>query len=140
MSSQSINQNLKHSDTLANGSRSQPRRPSSTVTALWLLPGLVGVFFGTAWLVYLAPADVSRYQCYALTFWFGGHATTWLPAAQCAFLGSASSQPALHLLPLEYPPLAVLLFSVPLLAPPPFYGLVFALLMLLIVALMYWLL
>ena len=106
-----------------------------TVIALRLpLPLLlIFLFCEAAWQVYLAPTDVTRYQCYALTFWFGSHATTWLPAAQCAFLQSAAPQPAFHLLPLEYPPLTVLLFSLPLLAPLPYYSLAFALLMLFIV-------
>lgn len=90
-----------------------------------------------AWQVYLAPTDVTRYQCYALTFWFGSRATTWLPASQCAFLSGVVPQPAFHLLPLEYPSLTVLLFSLPLLVPFPYYSLAFALFMLLIVGIVH---
>jgi len=100
---------------------------------------LTFLFCETAWRVYLAPTDVTRYECYALTFWFGSSATHWLPAAQCAFLGISSSQPAFHLLPLEYPPLTLLLFSVPLLVPLPYYSLAFALCIMLIASFIYWL-
>jgi len=31
-----------------------------------------------------------RYQCYALTFWFGSQVTNLLPSAQCAFLPAAA--------------------------------------------------
>lgn len=96
--------------------------------------------YEAAWQIYLAPTDVTRYQCYALTFWFGKRAITWLPAGQCAFLPGSAPQSAFHLLPLEYPPLTVLLFSLPLLAPFPYYSLAFALLMLLIVGIVHWLL
>jgi hypothetical protein len=101
---------------------------------------LIFLFYETSWQVYLAPTDVTRYQCYAMTFWFGSRAITRLPATQCAFLPGASPQPAFHLLPLEYPPLTILFFSLPLFVPLPYYSLAFALLMLLIVGIVHWLL
>ncbi|MGH2510142.1 MAG: glycosyltransferase 87 family protein, partial [Ktedonobacteraceae bacterium] len=61
--------------------------------------------------------------------------TTLLPQAQCAFLHITTPQPAFHMLPQEYPPLTLLAFSLPLLAPLPYYALVFALLMVLVAAL-----
>lgn len=121
----------------ASGQSDQSQRRPRIIMALRLPLFAIFACGASAWLVYLAPADVARYQCYALTFWFGSHATTWLPTAQCAFLGITSPQPAFHLFPLEYPPLAVLLFSVPLLIPLPYYALAFALLMLLAVGLIY---
>jgi hypothetical protein len=105
------------------------------------------VFFEAAWLVYLTPteADLIHYECYGLTFWLGSHGASLLPPANCAFLFSPSSQPAvsqpaLHMLPLEYPPLTILPFSLPLLVPLPYYSLAFALLMTLVAALIFWLL
>lgn len=100
----------------------------------------VAIFCESGWLTYLAPTDVARYECYGLTFWLGSHATTLLPSAQCAFLKITTPQPALHMLPQEYPPLTLLAFSLPLLAPLPYYALVFALLMTLTAAGIYWLL
>jgi hypothetical protein len=90
--------------------------------------------------VYLAPNDVSRFQCYALAFWWGGPGVSSLPAPQCAFLNISSLQPAFHITPLEYPPLALAIFSAPLLVPAPYYGLTFALMMTAIAVLIGWLL
>ena len=98
------------------------------------------LFCESAWLVSLAPTDVTRYHCYALVFWFGSHAVKWLPAGQCAFLQITSLQPAFHILPLEYPPLVLLPFSLPLLVPLPYYALAFALSMVLVAGLIFWLL
>ncbi len=92
------------------------------------------------WLTYLDPADIARYQCYSLTFWLGSHATTLLPSAQCAFLHISTPQPALRMLPQEYPPLTLLAFSLPLVVPLPYYALAFALLMTLLIGGIYWLL
>jgi glycosyl transferase family 87 len=97
----------------------------------------VAIFCETSWLVTLAPTDITRYECYGLTFWLGSHATTLLPSAQCAFLHITTPQPALHMLPQEYPPLTLLAFSLPLLVPLPYYTLAFALLMVLVAALIY---
>lgn len=114
---------------------------------LLLLLLAIAVFFEAAWLVYLTPteADLIHYECYGLTFWLGSHGASLLPPANCAFLFPPSSQPmvpqpALHMLPLEYPPLTILPFSLPLLAPLPYYSLGFALLMTVVAALIYWLL
>jgi hypothetical protein len=98
------------------------------------------LFVESAWQVFLAPTDLRRYQCYALLFWLGGRATQLLPAGQCAFLHVNPSLSAFQELPLEYPPLALLPFSVALVLPPPYYALGFALLMLAVATLMLWLL
>jgi hypothetical protein len=103
-----------------------------------LLCGMI--FCETAWLAALAPTDVTHYECYGLVFWLGSHATTLLPQTQCAFLSNTAPQTMFHALPLEYPPLTVLLFSLPLLAPLAYYALSFALFMTLVVGLICWLL
>jgi hypothetical protein len=53
---------------------------------------------------------------------------------------TAAAQPAFHLLPVEYPPLTLVPFSVPLVLPLPYYSLVFALSMLLVAGGICWLL
>lgn len=106
---------------------------------LLLLLG-AALFCEAGWLVSLAPTDVARYECYGLTFWLGSSATTLLPHAQCAWMHITTPLPALHMLPQEYPPLTILLFSLPLLLPLPYYMLTFVLLMTLLVGLVYWLL
>src|SRR5712692_4712221 len=77
------------------------------------------LFYGASWQLFGPITDVARYQCYALTFWHGGAAMKQLPAVQCIFLPLESlRQPPLHILPLEYPPLTVLLFSLACLCQP----------------------
>jgi hypothetical protein len=100
----------------------------------------VCMFCGESWQIFLPKTDPARYQCYALTFWFGSDATNLLPSAQCNFLPLASAQSAFHMLPLEYPPLTLLPFSLALLTPLPYYQLSFALLMSLILVSVYWIL
>lgn len=108
----------------------------------WLLLLLALIFCEAAWLIFLTPgeADLAHYECYGLTFWLGSHATTLLPQTYCSFLHITTPQPAFQMLPQEYPPLTILLFSLPLLAPLPYYSLVFALLMTLSAGLICWLL
>ncbi len=99
------------------------------------------MFCGASWQIFWPSTDAARYQCYALTFWLGRSATQLLPASQCAFLPASSiAQGPFHMLPIEYPPLTLVLFSLALLAPIPYYQLVFALLMALTSVLIYWLL
>ncbi len=99
------------------------------------------MFCVTSWQFLWLNTDPARYQCYALTYWMGSNGAQLLPAAQCSFLPiSTLAQPPLHMLPLEYPPLALVIFSLPLFVPLLYYQLVFAVLMALISALIYWLL
>lgn len=98
------------------------------------------LFSGSSWQIFLTTNDVARYQCYALTFWLGSSATLLLPASQCAFLHITSVQPPFHLLPIEYPPLTLVPFSLALIAPLAYYQLAFALLMSLTSVLVYWVL
>lgn len=118
----------------------------------WQFPlGLLlagAVFCETSWMVFLTPGeqDMVHYECYGLTFWLGSHGTALLPRSTCAYLFQGVPTPAapsplpFHMLPIEYPPLSVLPFSLPLLAPLPWYALAFVLMMTLIAGLIYWLL
>jgi hypothetical protein len=111
--------------------------------------------------------DATRYQCYAIAFWQGsaGIQARGLDAnasSQCAFLDASSSttlaqkmqarhfpsflvklvesQPTsapFHALPPEYPLLTLIPFSLPLLAPVLWYELAFAIEMLIVAALIY---
>jgi len=94
------------------------------------------MFCGTFWL--MPATDPARYQCYALTFWLGSNAVNLLPHAQCAFLGAVTTQPALHILPIEYPPLSLVPFSLALLVPLAYFQFAFALLMSFISVVIYW--
>lgn len=84
-------------------------------------------------------SDVAKYECYAVSFWQGTSGLQALPEEQCSFI-ARSSLPPFHALPREYPLLALILFSLPLLAPLPFYQVVFALFMVLIAGTVYFLL
>ncbi len=97
------------------------------------------MFIAASWEVFMPTTDPARYQCYALTFWLGSSASHLLPALQCSFL-PAGTQPPFHMLPIEYPPLTLVPFSLALLAPLSYYQLVFAFLMALTAVLIYWLL
>ncbi|MFL5655479.1 MAG: hypothetical protein ACJ8CB_15045 [Ktedonobacteraceae bacterium] len=99
------------------------------------------MFAGASWQMFWTTTDVARYQCYVLTFWLGSSGTHLLPASQCTFLhASTSIRTPFHMLPLEYPPLTLVIFSLSLLAPIPDYQVLFALWMALTAALIYWLL
>lgn len=107
-----------------------------------LLALLALIFCEVAWLTFLTSteADLVHYQCYGLTFWLGSHGTALLPPGSCSFLSPDLTPQPLHMLPEEYPPLTIVLFSLPLLLPLPLYALTFALLMTLCAGLIYWLL
>src|SRR6266516_5988516 len=99
------------------------------------------MFYFTSWQFLWLNTDPARYQCYALTYWMGSTGAQFLPAAQCSFLHiSTEVQPPLHMLPLEYPPLALVIFSLPIFAPLLYYQLVFAVFMALVSTFIYWLL
>src|SRR5437660_5520679 len=85
------------------------------------------MFYFTSWQFLWLNTDPARYQCYALTYWMGSTGAQFLPAAQCSFLHiSTEVQPPLHMLPLEYPPLALIIFSLPIFAPLLYYQLLVA--------------
>lgn len=98
------------------------------------------MFIAASWEIFSPTTDPARYQCYALTFWLGSSGTLLVPSQQCAFLHITTAQSSFHMLPLEYPPLTLLPFSLALLAPISYYQLVFALLMALTAVLIHWLL
>lgn len=114
--------------------------------ALAYLPILVVVLlmFGyvvVRFLINLPDRDLLRYQCYALTFWGGGGAVNVMPTYHCTFLSPATlALPPLHALPLEYPPLTLLIFTPALLVPAIYYPLAFAVLMAAVTIFIYWLL
>jgi hypothetical protein len=81
--------------------------------------------------------DMLRYECYGNAFWFGSRTLQLLPISQCQFIPQISQY---RTLPLEYPPLTILIFSLPLLAPVIAYPLVFAIIMAGMVSFVYWLL
>src|SRR5437588_10653707 len=85
---------------------------SGVVAYLPIIVVTIVIFCGASWQIFWLNTDAARYQCYALTFWLGGHAANLLPPMQCAFLPTtAIAQPPLHLFPIEYPPLTLGLFS-----------------------------
>ena len=112
-----------------------------------------------------AHSDAAKYQCYALTFWMSIQGVHTLPQQQCLFLqtdappshvqrwrargypvflinlleSQHSAQP-FHALPYEYPLLALVPFTLPLLVPAPWYQVTFAFLMILVAVGIYWLL
>ncbi len=99
------------------------------------------MFMGASWQFIWLHTDAARYQCYSLTFWLGGGASRLLPGVQCAYLPHSSLiAPPFHALPLEYPPLTLLIFTPALLAPLVYYQMAFAILMALMAVFIYWLL
>lgn len=99
------------------------------------------MFYGASWQMFSITTDAARYQCYALTFWLGGKALKLLPVSQCRFFSlDTATQPPFHTLPLEYPPLSLMPFSLGLFAPWADYQVVFAFWMALIAIFIYWLL
>jgi hypothetical protein len=81
--------------------------------------------------------DVLDYQCYAAAFWYGTRSTQILPLAQCQFLLKFAP---FHTFPLEYPPLTLAIFSLPLIGPVSSYPLLFGFCMALTAAFIFWLL
>ncbi len=100
---------------------------------------VVLTFIASSWEVFMPITDPARYECYAITFWLGSNGTNFLPTLQCSFL-KTGVQPPFHMLPIEYPPLTLVPFSLALLAPLSYYQLVFSFLMALTAVLVYWLL
>jgi hypothetical protein len=99
------------------------------------------MFYFTSWQFLWLNTDPARYQCYALTYWIGSNGVQLLPTTQCSFLHiSTIVQPPFHMLPLEYPPLSLAIFSLPLFAPLSYYQLFFAVSMALVSTCIYWLL
>src|SRR5947209_5019860 len=130
--------------------KTKPPRPTfgerllareGVVAYLPIIVVVILMFMGASWQFTSLYTDAARYQCYSLTFWLGGGAARLLPGVQCAYLPHSSlTAPPLHALPLEYPPLTLLVFTPALLAPLVYYQMAFAILMALMAVFMYWLL
>ncbi|HEU5199233.1 MAG TPA: hypothetical protein VFU32_06330 [Ktedonobacterales bacterium] len=87
--------------------------------------------------VYMLPGtDVARYRCYAFAFWMGGSGYPADPT--CAFMAHIASAQPFHTLPLEYPVLSLIPFTLTLLAPIQWDQVVFAVCMALLAAGLYW--
>lgn len=111
------------------------------------LPGIAAVlllFYGVAWQISQTFTDALRYQCYARLFWRGSQGIQQLPGIQCSFLADfpmpAHGAAPFHILPFEYPPFTLSIFSLPLIAPLPYYQIAFAILMACTALGIYWLL
>ncbi len=122
-----------------------------------------GLLMYAVWFQVFKPrTDVGKYQCYALIFWKGTHGIDVLPPQQCAFLGGYSPQAIIegmksigvpsslinlaesqatsepfHFLPYEYPLLAIVPFSLGLIAPSALYQVAFAIWMVVVAAIIY---
>ena len=129
---------------------SRPPRPTlrerllareGIIAYLPIIVVVILMFMGASWQFTWLHTDAARYQCYSLTFWLGGGATKLLPGVQCAYLPHSSLAAApFHALPLEYPPLTLLVFAPALLAPLTYYQMAFAIEMALMAVFIYWLL
>ena len=122
---------------------SHTRRP--LLPPLWLLSALALVLF--VWTANRNLADVNGYHCYALAFWGGRSAAATLPGASApvplrSCLVALSTFPAapFHALPLEYGPLALLVFLPPLILPMAWYNTGFFIEMALVAVALAWLL
>lgn len=116
----------------------------SPLACLPALAMMILLFCGASWQLFRYNTDAARYQCYALAFWQGSQGTQMLPAPQCGFLGTfgvpVSGVPSFHVLPFEYPPLTLSIFSLALAAPLVYYQVAFAIAMALAALGIYWLL
>lgn len=105
---------------------------------------VVLLFCGASWQMFGIRTDGAHYQCYALAFWKGSQSTSSLPARQCIFFSQfgipQNSTEPFRILPVEYPPLTLSIFSVALVAPIRYYQIAFAILMALVAFPIYWLL
>jgi len=80
--------------------------------AAWALAALT-LTAGALWQLTAPNGDLFQYRCFALAFWRG---SAGIPhAAGCGGRLPAGVYPAFHVLPREYPPLAIFPFSAPLL-------------------------
>jgi hypothetical protein len=128
------------------------------------------LFLGASWQITRIHTDAARYECYAVAFWQGVPALHRFPTEQCLFLthpaltylttqdvvtgmrqmelpqpliqfvAVQNSTQAFHALPHEYPMLTLIPFSLPLVVPPYWYQIVFALWMAAVAATIYCLL
>ncbi len=95
---------------------------------------LTGLMLAAMLGYYFVNGDLREYQCYAGIFWFGVKTFQTIPASQCHFISNVTQ---FHSLPLEYPPLALAVYSLGLLGPLADYPFWFTLVMALTVCLTY---
>lgn len=116
----------------------------SILSYLPIVLAITLLFCGASWQMFHLHTDPGHYQCYALTFWQGNKGTNLLPDVQCSYLYQLGmppgNVPAFRIVPFEYPPLTLLIFSPALLAPLADYQVAFAITMALVAILIYWLL
>ncbi|MBV9691631.1 MAG: hypothetical protein JO202_18195 [Ktedonobacteraceae bacterium] len=123
------------------------------------------LYYGASWQIFRVHTDAAKYQCYAVAFWQGLPALKHLSVQQCGFITDPSTAfvrgmrqlgfsaglvhfvvaqnviEPFHVLPYEYPLLALAPFSLGLIASSQsWYQVAFALCMTLIAALIYLLL
>jgi hypothetical protein len=124
------------------------------------------LFYAVSYQLFKPRTDAGKYQCYALVFWQGTHAVNGLPAEQCLFLkknysptsiikgmnsfgvpasivnlaASQNTSESFRNLPFEYPLLSIIPFSLGLIAPTAWYQVAFAIWMLLLAAIIYFVL
>lgn len=114
---------------------------SGTFAYLPIIVAVILLYYGASWQIFEYYTDAARYQCYALAFWLGSRAIPLLQPAQCHFIpASALAVAPLHMLPLEYPPLTLAIFSIALLSPLLYYQVAFALWMAIAAIALFWLL
>lgn len=114
------------------------------VAYLPIIAAVILLFCGASWQIFWIHTDAARYQCYTLIFWQGSQGSNLLPGAQCSFLTQfgvpQSGVAPLHILPFEYPPLTLSIFSLAMVVPLAQYQIAFAVEMALVALLIYWLL
>ncbi len=95
-------------------------------------------YIGASWQIFASNTDAARYQCYGLFFWLGSKpAKALIPDGQCSFLDYTGLHAPFHMLPLEYPPITLVPFSIPLIIPLPLYQIGFAVFMALVAVAIY---
>lgn len=120
-------------DTAAPGGWASVRLPP-----LWLLALIAAIL-----LLLAAPkdtGDVFEYHCYALDFWRGAQVVSKTFSTQCVTKVPDLAQAPFQELPREYGPLALVIFSLPLIFPTGWYNAIFYLLMCAVIVAIAWIL
>ena len=114
------------------------------VAYLPIIVAVVLLFCGASWQMSRLHTDATRYQCYATAFWQGDKGIRALPDGECSFLAEPdvviNNIAPFHILPFEYPPLTLSIFSLAMLVPALYYQATFAGLMALAAIGIFWLL
>lgn len=109
-----------------------------------IIAAVVLLFCGASWQMFHLHTDATRYQCYSTAFWQGDKGVRSLPDGECSFFAEPgvdiNNVAPFHILPFEYPPLTLSIFSVAMLVPALYYQVAFAVMMGLVALGIYWLL